>query len=187
MIRLPHVQMSPEARYIVDAIDRWRAIKYTPPIGSQEDRDLAHALSQWRRLSGDEKERMVECLLVAEPGTASRPRVAALRLFSHWAATLAVREHDLSWISLGLDALGMDDFRADWRDSLIRLPLLYRSAEAIGENPDCVFEEAAQRALSSAASIFRSFLKRSPEDRSIGSMGYIERNGPDGVEYVRTW
>jgi hypothetical protein len=174
-------------RHILDVIDYWGTQHPPIPFGSARDTELAAAVAASARLSSTERQELLDGMLVREPGRLARLRVEVMRWFTVRAATLAVRTQDIQWVIRGLDALAMDDFRDDWKESMLLLPLLYRSAQLLGTDPDQLLEEAASRALPNAAIHYREYISREAEQKQVGTMGYIERDGPDGFEYLRTW
>lgn len=111
----------------------------------------------------------------------------ALLAYSERMASFAVRTHDKECVVLGLLALGLDEWCEDWRDNATILCLHYDAAKRIGLDPDSLFEETANLLPLEPAGALRSFILRSTEDKSLGSMGYVVDADPDGLRYRRTW
>jgi hypothetical protein len=86
-------------------------------------------------------------------------------------------------------AIAMEGFEFDPRDALLRLALLYHSAERLGVAPQELFDIAAGVARGPVAEAMRDFTRaRAPEDRTLAAMGYRESSDPTRpLIYERTW
>lgn len=107
------------------------------------------------------------------------------RLFAERMASEAVRLGNVEPLEQALIALAAGGLERDSREAMLIVPLVYRSAELLGEDPARLFEEVAALLGGPTADTLRGFLQR--PDRSIGAMGYIESNDEDGFRYRRTW
>lgn len=112
---------------------------------------------------------------------------SVLQAYSERMASLAVRNHDREHLFFGLLALGLDDWRFDYRENLLALCLLYDAALRIGVCPDDVFEEAARLLPENAAKGLRAYLRRDERGKSLEVMGYVVGSDADGFRYKRTW
>lgn len=133
----------------------------------------------------DEEVAVVVRALVA-PG-APRPTTAqrdVLRTFAERMATLARRELSPEPLRLGLAAAALTADVEDVRDTLLVLPLLWRSAEVLGYDPRASFR-AAHAAVGRGP--LAEFATRPAADRGIDVMGYVEVDDADGFRYERTW
>lgn len=102
-----------------------------------------------------------------------------LRLFAERAASLAVREESRLDVRVGLVAAEFAlAYTDDFRDVLPAVSLLYRAAELIGIDPVLEFNSVALLTGDPAGSHVMKYLRRSPENRTIERMGFIE--GVDG-------
>jgi hypothetical protein len=110
-----------------------------------------------------------------------------LLAYSGRMASLAVRTRDLEKISLGLLALGVDDWRFDWRDNITVLSLHYDAAQRLSVAAAPLFEKAAALLSPKMATAFASFLLRAPADKSIRAMGYVAESDDGGFRYLKTW
>ena len=99
-------------------------------------------------------------------------------------ASLGVRERSRQRLLEGLLALVIEDYRADYRDSLIVLAALSDAATKISVTPEELFAEAASYSNNSVVSNITEFHKWDPADWSLKAVGYKEVNGPDGFRYV---
>ena len=106
--------------------------------------------------------------------------------FSRRMAILGVREQSEQRLFEGLIAHVIEDFRYDYRENLMELSLLYHSATKIGSNPVELFERAATFATPETAKHITSFAHRTPELKSIATMGFKEIMTPDGFSYEST-
>jgi hypothetical protein len=103
-------------------------------------------------------------------------------------ASLAVRETSLKALREGLSAEQLAlAVVGDYRDSLPVLSLLFRSAEILGAEPAVEFAAAAALASPPDNRSLLDFLGRDEQDRSLASMGYIERHDDEGFRFERTW
>jgi hypothetical protein len=90
-------------------------------------------------------------------------------------ATLGVRESSPRRLADGLVAIAIEGFRFDARDAIVRLALIYHSAEKLRVNPRELFDAAASMAGDEVAETLRRFTReRPPAKRTLGSMGYRE-------------
>jgi len=109
-----------------------------------------------------------------------------LLVFSERMATLAIRETSVSRLRCGIVAIGMLGLTTlDFRESLVVLALLHRSAVKLGVDPNALFLEGAEQGNPEVAEQLRMFAKRERVD--IESMGFRETNSPDGFLYERSW
>lgn len=67
------------------------------------------------------------------------------------------------------------------------LPLLWRSAEILGLNPEEQFRAAVEAVGGIGREQLLAFTRRSSRDRSIKAMGYFESADEGGFRYKRTW
>jgi hypothetical protein len=110
---------------------------------------------------------------------------AVLRAWAERMASFAVRQASAEPLAPALVALALGGLDDGSREALAVLPLVYRSAELVGEDPAGLFQRAAAAVGETAAAELRRFLTRG--DRSIRSMGYVEDTDEDGFRYRRTW
>ncbi|MEV6283672.1 hypothetical protein [Kribbella sp. NPDC051770] len=110
-----------------------------------------------------------------------------LATYAERAASLAVRDRDANKIRTALIATAIAlDLTDDFRDVIPSLALLYRAAELIDLDPPTEFRTAATL-LDLQAPELTQFPRRSPADRSIQAMAYIESTDDQGFRFQRTW
>jgi hypothetical protein len=71
----------------------------------------------------------------------------------------------------------------DWRDHLRLMPLPWRGAELLGEDPRALYLDVAVLPLGKGQRWVREFLDRRPEDRSVEVMGLREVHDGDGIRF----
>ena len=76
---------------------------------------------------------------------------------------------------------------SDVREDILRLTLIHAAALKLGIDPRSVFLESARQFGLDDTYGLEAFLKRSDEDKSLDSMGYVEGADDDGFRFVRTW
>src|SRR6266852_7285814 len=150
----------------------------TLPIPQARDTEISNLLRAWMAL--DELDRKQSALAL------SNEQRSTLLAYSERMASLAVRERSQELVTLGLVALGVDGWRADWRDNALIVNLHFDAAQRIGASPGTIFESAAQLLPEKPAHALRSFLRRSADDKSLEAMGYVVGNDDDGFRYRRT-
>jgi hypothetical protein len=64
------------------------------------------------------------------------------------------------------------------------LALLHNSVLLLQEDPQLLFERASITSTQSAVVVFKSFLNRSLEHKSIAMFGFSEGTGPLGFDYI---
>ena len=144
-----------------------------PPID-----DLVEALIQAFRSASTDQRKVVR----DELNTAARN----LLLNYAWErAVEAVRQESPKAVADGLIALCIDDGGFDLRDSIVRMAVLFRSAEKLGLDAVSLFHEAADVAVNPAfKDAIRAFPSRPPEQRDLGKAFFIvERFAEDGFTY----
>jgi hypothetical protein len=67
------------------------------------------------------------------------------------------------------------------------LTVIHAAAQKLGIDPRSVFLESARQFGLDDTSGLEAYLKRSDEDKSLASMGYVEGTDEDGFRFVRTW
>ena len=110
-----------------------------------------------------------------------------LSTFAERAASIAVRHEAPQEIQAGLIATAVAlDLTTDPREVLPALALLYRAGELIDHDPIHQFS-AANDLLGGQAPELTKFVQRTPSDRSIQAMAYVEGTDPQGFRFLRTW
>lgn len=114
-------------------------------------------------------------------------RAWTLSAYAERAASLAVHQSDPEPLVRGLVAIGLAATQLYEKEVLILLPLFWRSAERIGVDGTLLFTSASDL-LGDAApdpDWIRLFPERDERGRSLGVMGYEEREEPNGLLYHR--
>lgn len=108
-----------------------------------------------------------------------------LRVFAERAASLAIRRADAKLLHMGLMALALADPMS--KETMSVLALYVDAAERLHIDALPLFRSAGRVINERSADLLAAFAKRSPEDRSLQSMGY--RSEGEGAEfrYVRDW
>ena len=104
--------------------------------------------------------------------------------FAQRSAVRAVREGSSGCLRLGLLSLAMAG-ALDYRENLMVLSLVARSAEILGSNLDSVVESSADLLPEQALLRFRDFASWPEADRSIRAMGFAESGDGDEFNYLR--
>ena len=73
------------------------------------------------------------------------------------------------------------DFRDDWRDSWLALPLIYHGAIHVGLNADSLFREVAALSGALAAKYMIEFIQRKSSDKTLDACKLVEIQTPQGV------
>jgi hypothetical protein len=145
------------------------------PIPQPQDGGIRDALRCWAEL--DNEARVTAALTITE-----RQSLALLG-YSERQASLAVREKREEPVFLGLLALGLDDWRFDYRDNLVRVALHYDAALRLGISPEDLFERAAAILPATSSRGLQSFLQRGAETRSLKAMGWRAGTDHGGFRY----
>ncbi len=106
-------------------------------------------------------------------------------IYSKRMAELAVRQNISEPIISGLIAHLIEGLKLDYRENLCFLALLHTSAIKIGANADQLFRKAEQVASPDGARFLEAFRLRSPDNKQASIMGFDEKQGQHGFEYVR--
>lgn len=110
-----------------------------------------------------------------------------LNAFAERAASITVRHQDARELRAGLLAVAIAQaITGDPREPLAALALLHRAAQIIAKDPNTEFA-AVNDLLGDRASGLLDFLRRLPEDKTIGAMGYAEGDDDRGFRFIRTW
>ena len=102
-------------------------------------------------------------------------------------ATMGVREHSRERLLEGLVALIVEDYKVDFRDTLIRVAPIYDATLKIGVEPEELFSEAAAFYSNETAIDIANFPARPQEKRTLAAMGYKESSDADGFKYERDY
>src|SRR6516225_6163567 len=127
---------------------------------------------------------------VGAPGqrsqTVSMDDFYTLFTFARRSAVFALRDNQSSHIIDGLTAIAVIELkRADFRDALVPLALLYNAAIRIGDNPDTLIRSAVALAESNMSALMEEFINRSPNDKDLRQWGHLvmeTENGPGLVK-----
>jgi len=118
-----------------------------------------------------------------EPGQHS----TILDTYAQRAAALAVQRQDPNLLRLGLLALAVAYVKTrDFRDNLVTLALLWRSAELLALDPREELERTATR-VPPAADFFHGWINRSPDAQALSTMGCREANVRGEFWYETPW
>ncbi len=151
----------------------------TWPIPDPLDDRISRLIQAWMQLPSELREN--------EAASITDEQAGVLRAYSERIASWAVRTKDAKLLVFGLLAIGIDGGSVDWREDILLLSLHHDAAQKVGVAPEIVFEEAARLLPTSVEDALMAFLKRSPDDQSLESMGYKEAADRDGFRYQRTW
>ena len=89
-------------------------------------------------------------------------------------ASLAIRAKSQEPLIVAMMAMFLQIDVGDVREDIVILILTYAAAHKFGLDPRSVFMEAARQFGLNDISGLEAFLKRSDEDKSLDSMGYVE-------------
>lgn len=108
-----------------------------------------------------------------------------LGLFAERMASLALIQNEPLRIKLGLLALLIYSISQDPRDVVLVLSLLYDAILRLELVPEAIFDEVEK--VFGKTNLFKNFLSRPVEDRSIDAMGYDLLSENNGFLYKRNW
>jgi hypothetical protein len=146
------------------------------PIPDPYDSEIAQFVDAFRQCPTEPQRRFL-----AETAEGEGP---PLGRYVQRMATLAVRTGEERYISLSLVAWAIaNSGTRDWRDTLIDLPLPYRSAEKLGLDPVRLFNAVGSVLPPEVHAPMLQFLQRSAENRRIEVMGWEESTESDGFTY----
>ena len=152
----------------------------------KRENNLGYGLKELPSQRDDELRALIESSTPAELAPAIRHDMhPVLRVFAERAASLAVRTGDASWLKIGLVALTLADLES--RESLLILPLYVDSARGLNFETRLLFGTVGNLFGGAAANSLQAFLGRSPQDRSLDSMGYSSEGEGRNFRYKRTW
>jgi hypothetical protein len=96
----------------------------------------------------------------------------------------AVRNQSVNDLSNGLVALAIAAPNGDMRDLFSPLALLYRSAVELKQDPAILFDAVSRLTTEPGRKLFKSFLNRPENLKSIDVFGFSKGTGPLGFDYV---
>lgn len=117
----------------------------------------------------------------------TRDHIDALRGYAERMASLAVRTNSPRLVGLGAQALGLIAELSDYREDLLVFCLLWNASERLGVDLASLASANLNPVCSGGLSRLEAFGHRSPKDRSLAAMGYVEGQDDGGFRYVRTW
>jgi hypothetical protein len=107
--------------------------------------------------------------------------------FAERMASLAIRLRSQEPLTMAMMAMFLQIGTGDVREDIVVLTVIHAAAQKLGIDPRSVFLESARRFGFDDTFGLEAFLKRSDEDKSLASMGYVEGTDEDGFRFVRTW
>jgi hypothetical protein len=116
----------------------------------------------------------------------SRLTIGSARILTAYSvrcASRAVRVRESLPIRCGLIAVLLATGVEDDREILIPLSLLFRATELIHADPLAVFDDVSRLVGEKAKGLAYSYVHRSPADRSISAMGFMEGRDDDGFRF----
>lgn len=150
---------------------------YQAPLPSAQDAAFSQMSEAYQRLTPAAREAAALAL--------TPEQVNWLSTYAYRMAMLSVRQENLRHLHNGLVAMLLAQPNDDWRESLMTLTLLYRSAELLGVGA-AAFEAAAPFAPTGLArQQLLSFITAPVEAKGgVEDMGWQEFTGPHGLVYV---
>jgi hypothetical protein len=145
------------------------------PIPTKRDEDITALLRTWRHMKPEARDEVAEVI--------RSDQLLTLLAYGERMASLGVRRKDRETLLLGLLAVGLSGWREDPREGMMVLSLFFDASQKVGEPPSSLFNDAASLLPAKIGSELRTFLRRSPEDRSLESMGYRVGTDADGFRY----
>ncbi len=146
------------------------------PLPCPLDEELSRIVRTFADLPSNERDKVSESFHVRYSDV--------LRAFAERMAILGVRENSSERLFDGLVALVIENFRLDYRETLLVLSLLYHSAVKISADPEDLLARAESLAAPEAAKLLRVFIQ---DPSSIDEMGYVEGVYEGDFWYYRTW
>jgi hypothetical protein len=80
-------------------------------------------------------------------------------------------------VSLDLSLLFLQIGARDVREDILVLTVIHAAAQKLGIDPCFIFVESARQFGLDDTSGLEAYLNRSDEDKSLASMGYVDRSG----------
>ncbi len=162
------------------AIERGEYDGYGPrPIPDPADAPVARVSEAFLAAAAGDRE-----LLQPEGVVMARVLIA----HAERSASRAVREQSPSILEESLRSLALSMLLAgDSRDSIVALPLPWRSSELLKLDPEEFFAGVAAAFPEPARTDLLSFSQRAPDYRTLACMGYKEAEDECGFRYERTW
>jgi hypothetical protein len=102
-------------------------------------------------------------------------------------ASLAIGLRSQEPLTMATMAMFLQIGTGDVREDILVLTVIHAAAQKLGIDPRSVFLESARQFGLDDTSGLEAYLKRSDEDKSLASMGYVEGMDEDGFRFVRTW
>jgi hypothetical protein len=110
-----------------------------------------------------------------------------LRAFAERMASLAVRQQDREVLVNALIANVVGGLTVNARESLMVMAPIDDAAGRIGADLPGLFETAAECVGHPGSVSLMLWLTRTPENRSLASMGFVAADDADGFRYVLRW
>lgn len=148
-------------------------------IPNEIDEKITRTLKSYLELNEEEKKELKEKV--------RREHKFVFLAFAERMASLAIRAKSQEPLIVAMMAMFLQIGVGDVREDIVILILIYAAAHKLGLDPRSVFMEAARQFGLNDTSGLEAFLKRSNEDKSLDSMGYVEGSDEDGFRFVRTW
>jgi hypothetical protein len=147
------------------------------PIGSSIDARIRETILQVAAWSKEELNLLAQNLTQGE--------VQLLGHFAEHMAVLAVRHHQPTDVEAGLLALAFYAKKADERDTILLVSVLFDALKRLGSDPAPLFETTSQKF--GGLAVLDNYRLRQPEDQSIEDMGYEAIGEGLDITYRRSW
>ena len=168
--------LTPREREILDPYTHRGAGRL--PIPSERDEQITRLLD---RVATPENRQVLRTIF-------NHTHETPLTSYAERMAALAVRTKSEIPIQRGLIAAGIAAIvTTDIREVILILPVLWHSMDLLGIDPEDALAAINDRLDDDAREFLAGFARRTPENRTIESMGYIVQPDEDGFRYHRTW
>lgn len=149
---------------------------YRARLPDPKDEALTQVVEAYQQLAAADR--------AAAAAALTEMQVGWLSTYAYRMAMLSVRQENPRLLHNGIVAMLLIQPKNDWRETLMSLTLLYRSATLL-ELGNAAFEAAAEFApTADARQQLLSFLTSPAETKHVESMGWRELTGLNGLIYV---
>ena len=107
-----------------------------------------------------------------------------LIVLSDYLADIAINQKNSQYLYASAVLISIEDFRWDYRESIIRLAVIWFTAKEIKIEPEKLFNEIASISSVKTAEFFNEFIKRPEKSKSLNSMGLMAQKSKDKILIV---
>lgn len=104
-----------------------------------------------------------------------------LIILSDYFADAAINQRSYQYLYAAMILIAIEDFEWDYRESIIRLAVVWYTAQELGTKPEHLFDEISSISSAKATNFLSEFVSRPEKSKSLNSMGLTAQKTGDKI------